>query len=100
PLKAAFDALKLAIASQERANRLTANLHAYLQDVLQKNSLASQVTALNTPQTEARTYGTQAANIFGLVADGKPYAQILTPLVNQDMAGVQADLRSLNTAAR
>jgi len=100
PLKAAFDALKLAAASQEKAGRLTANLGAYLQDVLQKNSLVGQVAALSAPQTEARNHASQAAALFSGQTDGRPYAQTLSPLVNHDMAGAQDDLRSLNSAAR
>ena len=100
PLEAAFEALKLAIASQEKAGRLTVNLRAYIDDVLKKNTLASQVVALTGPQTEARTHSTQAAALFNRQTEGVPYAQTLNTLVNQDMAAAQQDLRSLNTADR
>jgi hypothetical protein len=100
PLQPAFEALKRAIASQERANRLTANLRAYLQDVLQKKSLASQVTALSAPQNEARNRGFEAVTLFNRQSDGKPYAETLGPLVNHDMAAAQDDLRFLNSAAQ
>jgi hypothetical protein len=98
PLKAAFEALKRASASQERANRLAANLSTYLQEVLQKNSLSSQAAALSAPQEEARNHGSEAVALFSQQADGKPYAGTLSTLVNHDMAGVQDELRSLNTA--
>jgi hypothetical protein len=97
PLKPAFDALKRALASQERANRLTANLRTYLQDVLQKDSLASQISALSAPQTEARNHGSESVSLFNQQTDGKPYAQTLSTVVSQDMAAAQDDLRSLNT---
>jgi hypothetical protein len=100
PLKAAFDALKLAAASQEKANRLTANLRAYLQDVLQKKSLASQVAALLAPQGEARSHGSEARTLFSRQPDGRPYAATLSTLVNDDMPAAQEDLNSLKTAAR
>ncbi|MGD1085097.1 MAG: hypothetical protein ABSA47_10160, partial [Verrucomicrobiota bacterium] len=100
PLKPAFDALKLAVASQEKANRLTANLRAYLQDVLQKSSLSGQVAALSAPQGEARSHGTEAARLFGQHTDGKTYADALSTLVNDEMPAAQDELRSLNTAAR
>jgi hypothetical protein len=100
PLKPAFDALKLAIAAQEKAGRLTANLRAYLEDVLKKNTLATQAAALAAPQTEARAHSTQAAALFNAQTGGKPYALTLTALANQDMAAAQDDLRSINTAAR
>ena len=98
PLKPAFDALKRAIASQEKANRLTANLRTYLEDVLQKGALASQVDAVNSPQNEARNLGSEAASLFSEQTDGKPYAETLSTLVNHDMAAAQDDLRSLNSA--
>ena len=98
PLKAAFDELKRAIESQDKANRLTANLRTYLEDVLKKGSLAGQVGALSGPQTEARTRGAQAAALFGRQTDGKPYAETLTALVKGDMAGAQDDLGALNGA--
>ena len=100
PLKPAFDALKRAIASQQSANRLASNLRTYLQDVLQKNSLAGQVIALSAPQTEARNYGAQAATLFSRQTDGKLYAETLSTLANQDMAAAQDDLRTLNTTAQ
>jgi hypothetical protein len=100
PLKPAFDALKEAVASQERANRLAANLHTYLQDVLQKKNLPSQVAALSGPQDEARNHASEAVSLFSRQPDGKPYAETLSPVVNHDMAGAQEDLRSLNTAGR
>jgi hypothetical protein len=100
PLRLAFEALKRAVASQEKANRLTANLHTYLQDVLQKRSLAGQVAALSAPQNEARNIGAEAASLFSQQAEGKPYAETLSTLVNHDMAAAQDDLRSLNTAAQ
>jgi hypothetical protein len=98
PLKPAFEALKRAIASQEKANRLAANLRTYLQDVLQKNSLASQVNALSAPQNEARDHGSEAVSLFSRQTDGKSYAETLSALVNHDMASAQDDLRSLTTA--
>jgi len=100
PLKPAFEALKRAAASQEKAGRLTANLRAYLPEVLQKDSLASQVVALSAPQSEARARGSEAATLFRQQTDGKPYAETLSMLVNHDMAAAQDDLRSVNAAAR
>jgi hypothetical protein len=99
PLKPAFDALKRAVASQERANRLAANLRTYLQDVLQKKSLSSQVAALTGPQEEARNHGSEALSLFSRQTDGKPYAETLSTLVNQEMVAAQEDLRSLNSTA-
>jgi hypothetical protein len=95
PLKPAFEALKRAAASQERANRLTANLRTYLQEVLNKNSLPSQISALSTPQNDARNSGAEAVLLFGQQSEGKPYAQTLSTVVNQDMAAAQDDLRSM-----
>jgi hypothetical protein len=100
PLKSAFEALKRAADSQEKANHLTANLHTYLQDVLQKKSLPSQVNAVSAPQNEARNYGASAASLFSQQPEGKPYAETLSTLVNQDMAAAQDDLRSLNSSAQ
>ncbi len=100
PLQLAFEALKRAVASQEMANRLSANLHTYLADVLQKGTLSSQVAALNSPQTEARNIGAQAASLFTQHADGQPYAETLSTLVNHDMAAVLDEIHSLNSAPR
>jgi hypothetical protein len=100
PMKPAFEALKRAAASQEKAGRLTANLRTYLPDVLQNDSLASQVIALSAPQSEARARGSEAATLFRQQTDGKPYAETLSMLVNHDMAAAQDDLRSVNAAAR
>ncbi|MGA2175919.1 MAG: hypothetical protein ABSH38_13150 [Verrucomicrobiota bacterium] len=99
PLKPAFDALKRASAAQERATRLTANLRTYLHDVLQKNSLASQVNAVSAPQNEARGHASEALSLFSQQTDGKPYAETLSGLVHHDMAAAQDDLRSLYGAA-
>ncbi len=100
PLQLAFQALKRAVASQETANRLTANLHTYLQEVLQKGALSSQAASVTSPQTDARNIGGQAASLFSQHDEGKLYAETLSAVVNHDMASVLDDLRSLNSAPR
>jgi hypothetical protein len=99
PLKSAFEALKTAIASQGKAGRLTANLRAYIDDVLKKNTLATQTRALAAQQNDARTRASEAASLFSGQSGGKPYAQTLTTIVSQDMTAAQESVRSLNSAA-
>jgi len=98
PLKPAFEAIKRAAASQEKANRLTANLRTYLQDVLQKHDLHSQVNAVSEPQNEARNHASEALSLLSRQTDGKPYAETLSTLVNHEMAAAQDGLRSLDAA--
>ena len=97
PLEPGFEALKNAVASQEKANRLAANLRTYLQDVLQKDGLAGQAGALSQPQEQARRHASEAESLFRRQTDGQPYAETLSTLIVHDMPAVQDDLRSLNT---
>jgi hypothetical protein len=98
PLRPAFEALKRTVAEQERANRLTANLQTYLQEVLQKHNLGSQIRAVSAPQDEAHNHGAEALSLFSQQTDGKPYANTLSTIVNHDMAAAREDLGSLKAA--
>jgi hypothetical protein len=100
PLKPAFEALKNAVASQEKANRLTANLRTYLQDVLQKNNLASQAGALSQPQDEARRHGSESESLFRQQADGKPYADSLSRIIMKEMPDAQGRLLGLGKSGK
>jgi hypothetical protein len=99
PLSAAFAMLQRAAASQEKANRLTANLQTYLDEVLKKHEMAEQGRALEAQQSEAASHGREAMALFVQQAEGGPYAAALAPLVNTNMSGVQDDLRQLTSLA-
>ncbi len=97
PLGAAFDELKQAVAAQEKANRLTANLRTYLDEVIRRRALSEQTLALSVQQREAERHGREAADLFNQKAEGKAYAAPLTALVNKDMAEVLSGLRNLES---
>jgi hypothetical protein len=95
PLEPAFAQLKLAITSQEKAARLSANLKTYLDDVVGKRALASQADAIGSEQNDAINHGRQAVVLFDGQPEGKIFSAPLSGLVYTDMMGVQKDLRDL-----
>jgi hypothetical protein len=99
PLAAAFAELKLVIAAQEKAARLTANLQSYLAELKNERALADQTGAIGTEQNNAISLGRQAVVLFDAQDEGKPFSAPLSTLVYTDMMGVQTDLRDLPAAA-
>jgi hypothetical protein len=97
PLTAAFASLQRAAASQEKANRLTANLQTYMDDVIAKHGMADQSRALAARQNEAAAQGRDTLALFGRQPEGAPYAAALAPYVNTNMPAVENDLRQLDS---
>jgi hypothetical protein len=97
PLAPAFEELKRAIASQETANHLTANMQTYLDEIVEKDRVAAQAAAVGTDENEARNHSREAAVIFERQPEGQLYAGPLNTLWSKDMADVQNDLRGLPT---
>jgi hypothetical protein len=100
PLEPAFAELKLVIASQEKAARLTANVKTYLDDIIGKHALSDQATAIGAEQNDAVNHGRQAVALFDTQPEGKIFSAPLSALVYTNMMGVQGDLRSLPTAKK
>jgi len=97
PLEPAFAELKLAITSQEKAARLTANVKTYLDDIIGKRALADQATAIGAEQNGAINHGRQAVVLFDAQPEGKIFSAPLSTLVHTNMMSVQSDLRGLPT---
>jgi hypothetical protein len=100
PLAGAFDALKQAVAAQEKANHLAANLETYLDDVVKKRQVGEQALALSVPQREAERHGKDARDSFRQRPEGKPYVQPLSAILDQAMPRVFSGLRNLESARR
>ena len=100
PLNGAFEALKRAAASQEKANSLTANLKTYLEEVTKKGGLREQAFALTAQQREAERHGREARDQFKQKPEGSAFVTPLTAIVEQDMAAVLTDLKRLDSVAR
>ncbi len=100
PLAAAFAQLKLVIAAQEKATRLTANVKTYLDDIIGKRTLTSQTKAISGEQNNAVNFGRQAVELFDARAEGKIFSAPLSSLVNADMAEVQKKLSGLAAATK
>ena len=64
PLEPAFAELKLVIAAQEKATRLTANVKTYLDDIIGKRALSDQAMAIGAEQNDAISHGRQAVVLF------------------------------------
>jgi hypothetical protein len=95
PLSPAFDSLKQAAAAQEKAGRLTANLIAYLDEILKRRTLQDQVGALSAQQRQAERHGRDAIDQFKQKPEGKSFVAPLANLVDKDMAEVLLGLRNL-----
>ncbi len=95
PLAEAFASLKKTIASQEKANHLTANLKTYLEEAWQKKSVPEHQRAMTTQQQQAKDLGLQTLAVFDSKPDGKSYAATLKPLVIQEMSEVLKALANL-----
>ena len=100
PLEPAFAELKRAVASQEKSTRLTSNLKMYLDDVIARHAVGNQAMAIGAEQNDAISHGRQSVVLFDQQPDGKIFSEALSPLVYQDMSGVQTDLRGLAALAR
>ena len=100
PLQPAFAELKLAIAAQDKAVRMTVNVKTYLDEILGKKSLADQAMAMGAEQNDAVIHVRQSVQLFDAQPDGKPFSAQLSPLVYKEMSLVQTDLRVLPKLAR
>jgi len=100
PLNGAFEALKRAAASQEKANHLTGNLKTYLEEITKKSGLRKQVLALTVQQHEAERHGRESRDQFKQKPEGSPFVQPLTAVVEKDMTAVLSDLKSLESTSR
>ncbi len=100
PLEPAFAELKLVIAAQEKATRLTANVKTYLDDIIGKRALSDQAMAIGAEQNDAVSHGRQAVVLFDAQPEGKIFSAPLSTLVYTDMMGVQKDLRDLPAAKK
>ncbi len=100
PLAPAFAELKLAIASQEKSARLSANLKTYLDDIVGKRALASQADVIGSEQNDAVNHGRKSLVLFDAQPDGKIFSTPLSTLVYTDMMGVKKDLRDLPATAK
>ena len=98
PLSSAFEALKRAAASQEKANNLTANLRTYLDEVTKKGGMGGQVLALTAQQREAERHGRESRDLFKQKPEGSPFVQPLTGILDKDIAAVLSDLKTLESA--
>jgi len=100
PLEPGFAELKLVIAAQEKATRLTANVKTYLDDIIGKRALSDQAMAIGAEQNDAISHGRQAVVLFDAQPEGKIFSAPLSTLVYADMMGVQKDLRDLPAAKK
>ena len=100
PLEPGFAELKLVIAAQEKATRLTANVKTYLDDIIGKRALSDQAMAIGAEQNDAVSHGRQAVVLFDAQPEGKIFSAPLSTLVYTDMMGVQKDLRDLPSAKK
>ena len=100
PLQPAFAELKLAIAAQDKAVRMTVNVKTYLDEILGKKSLADQAMSIGAEQNDAVNHGRQAVLLFDAQPDGKTFSAQLSPIVFKEMSLVQTDLRVLPKLAK
>ena len=95
PLSDGFESLKRAVALQESANSLTANLTAHLNEAVQKRDLNRHQAGIADKQSQARRQADAALTAFRQVPDGKSYAAMLTPIVEGEMPWVLGDVGKL-----
>jgi hypothetical protein len=95
PLAAAFAALKQTIASQQKANFLTANLKTYLDEALEKKTVPQHRQGMVSQQQAAQADGRQALTQFDRQPEGKPCGAALSPLVEREMTAVLGGLGKL-----
>ena len=92
PLATAFARLKETIARQQKANHLGANLRAYLDEAVQKRTVAQHRQSIAGEQSRARESGQQTLAALQGRPEGKGFATVLAPLVGTEMPAVLADL--------
>ena len=95
PLADGFEHLKRAIALQEAANSLTANLTAHLDEAIAKSDLNRHRAGIADRQLQADRHGQEALTAFRNVPEGKPYAATLAPIVDGEMPWVLGDIAKL-----
>jgi len=95
PLSDGFENLKRAVALQESANSLTANLAAHLDEALGKRDLSRHQTGIADRQVQAYRAGQAALTVFRFAPVGKPYAATLAPIVDGEMPWVIGDIGKL-----
>ena len=98
PVSEGFENLKRAVAMQESANSLTANLTAHLDEAIAKNDLNRHRAGIVDRQVQADRHGQAALTAFRNVSEGKPYAATLAPIVDGEMPWVLGDMAKIVTA--
>ncbi len=98
-LASAFAYLRLAVASQEKAGRLSDNLRVNLEEALARTNLVAHRRVMATEQEMARANGDRARVDFRRSADGAAYASRLDALVGGEMPLVTADIGRLEGRA-
>jgi len=100
PLNGAFESLKRAISSQEKANGLTGNLASYLDDVVKKGGMAGQVLALTAQQREAERHGREARDQFRQKPEGAAFVEPLTAILEREMGAAITGLKALESVGK
>ncbi|MCX6903732.1 MAG: hypothetical protein NTW03_09700, partial [Verrucomicrobia bacterium] len=95
PYAAAFAALRQTIAKQEQANSRTANLRTYLEEAIQKKTVADRRQAMSDQQADTQRTGQHTLGEFNKIRDAQVYAARLSPLVEGEMNWVLKDIGRL-----
>ena len=92
PLGSAISSLRATIAAQKKATDQTSNLKTYLEEALQKKTVASRQKSMTTLQADAQKSGTATIGEFKKSSEGTNYLSRLVPLITGEMKLVLEDI--------
>lgn len=95
PFGGAFALLRQTIAKQEKANSRTANLKTYLEEAVQKKTVAERRKGMTDQQADTQRTGQQTLAEFRKSRDGEMFSVRLSPLVEGEMNWVLKDMARL-----
>jgi len=92
PLGSAISSLRATITAQKKATDQTSNLKTYLEEALQKKTVASRQKSMTTLQADAQKSGTATIGEFKKSSEGTNYLSRLVPLITGEMKLVLEDI--------